>query len=223
MNTRPYILIFPLLWMFLIAPVYANDEWQLVDQYEGIDLYKKIEEAGDNLPFRAVAKLPIAYQEIVMVLIDSEAKYLWAPKLKSTIVHSEITSNEFEFSEYYSTPWPFSDRQFLLLGKVKYNQNHILFTAQNSPNTELASDNHVLVDIKTLTIKIVPLIPDTTRLEFTFSGNMGGWIPDFVQTIIQKKWPVRFIQSLEKRIESGVSLTTPRYNGLIKKSYFPEN
>ena len=55
---------------------------------------------------------------VLKVLRDFDHKHLWAPKLKSVKIHQKINENEFIFSEYYKTPWPATDREFLLKGTL---------------------------------------------------------------------------------------------------------
>ena len=200
----------------------GTDKWVQIDTVEGVTLFRFLEESDDLLPFKAIAKLNIPYQKIVMALVDAEHKNTWAPKLKSITVHKELSTNRFEYSEYYTTPWPFDDREFLLMGTVEYQNDRILFTAINSTNKHLADQDHLLANAKILEVALVPLSPDTTQVEFTFSGDLGGWIPTFVKNIIQKKWPIRFIQALQTHIKQSPSLETPRYLALQKTVFsFP--
>lgn len=194
----------------------STNTWEQIDTVGGVALFRSLEESDDLLPFKAIAKLNIPYQKIVMALVDAEHKNSWAPKLKFTTIHKEISTNHFEYSEYYTTPWPFYDREFLLLGTVEYMNNRILFTAQNSTNKNLADENHLLANVKVMEIAITPLSSDTTEVEFTFSGDLGGYIPAFVKNIIQKKWPIRFIQAMESYIQNTSTLETPRYLSLHK-------
>lgn len=192
------------------------ENWEYLTNYDGVDLYRSVEDDGTLLPFKAVAELEIPYEKIVMALVDAEHKDSWAPKLKSTQMHAGISSNSFEYSEYYETPWPFMDREFLLAGTVSYLKDQVVFSAANSKNIHLADQNHLRANIRLLEFAIIPLTETRTRVSFTFSGDLGGWIPSFVKTIIQKKWPVRFIQSLERYIIQADTLETSRYK-LLKK------
>ena len=194
----------------------GTNKWEQIDTVEGVTLFRSLEESDDLLPFKAIAKLNIPYQNIVMALVDAEHKNTWAPKLKSITIHKELSTNRFEYSEYYTTPWPFYDREFLLMGTVEYQKDRILFTARNSPNKHLADQDHLLANAKILEVVIIPLSPDTTQVEFTFSGDLGGWIPTFVKNIIQKKWPIRFIQAMQTHIKQSPNLETPRYLALQK-------
>lgn len=182
-------------------------------------MYRSQKEIEGFLPFKATAVLNVPYQKVVMALVDVERKNNWAPKLKSTTVHNEKSANSFEYSEYYTTPWPYKDREFLLLGTVEYIRDRILFSAVNSENKPLADNSHLLVNIEKLEFAIIPLSENTTRVSFTFSGDLGGWIPPFVRAIIQKKWPVRFIQSLQKTINKNEVVETVRYQSLNRADF----
>ena len=201
---------------FLSEGFCSTDKWEQIDTIEGVALFRSLEESDTLLPFKATAKLNVPYQKIVMALVDAEHKNDWAPKLKYTTIHNEISNNHFEYSEYYTTPWPFHDREFLLLGTVEYQNDRILFSAENSLNKDLADTTHLLANVKVMEVAIIPLSSDTTRVEFTFSGDLGGWIPTFVKNIIQKKWPIRFIQAMQGYIQKSPDLETPRYLSLKK-------
>lgn len=203
--------------MSYLPSAYAVDaRWHFIDTFEGVNLYRAQENKEGLLPFKATAELDIPYQQIVKTLVDTEKKQQWAPKLKSTTIHNQFSANRFEYSEYYTTPWPFEDREFLLMGTVTYEKDQILFSGVNSKNKALAADDHTLANVEILEFAIFPLDAQRSRVEFTFSGDMGGWIPDFVKTIIQKKWPVRFIQALQSYINENPSLDTLRYKNLEK-------
>ncbi|MCK9175900.1 MAG: START domain-containing protein [Desulforhopalus sp.] len=194
----------------------SADTWEKIDTIEGVTLFRSLQKSETLLPFKAVATLNVPYQKIVMALVDAEHKKRWAPKLKYVTLHNKISTSSFQYSEYYTTPWPFYDREFLLLGQVEYKKDRVLFSARNSPDKTLADKKHLLANVKVMEFAIIPLSPDTTRVEFTFSGDLGGWIPDFVKNIIQKKWPVRFIQAMQSYIQKTPNLETPRYLSLQK-------
>lgn len=190
--------------------------WQYLENNEGVALFRAISETEELLPFKAVAELEVPYESLVMALVDAERKPSWAPKLKNTRLHNTIAPNTFEYSEYYTTPWPFKDREFLLHGNVVYEEDRVVFSAVDSENISLATKDHIKANIRVLTFVIKPLTQSRTRVEFTFSGDMGGWIPEFVKTIIQKRWPVRFILALRNYVAENEDLETLRYQSLNK-------
>ena len=196
---------------------YCSDgQWQEIGNKEGITLYRSVNETDGLLPFKAIAELDVPYDKIIMALVDVERKPDWAPKLKAIAIHSQITTNRIEYSEYYKTPWPFKDREFLLIGTVIYEHDHVVFSAVNSENKSLAKKDHLTANIQELSFIVTPISETRTKVAFAFSGDLGGWIPAFVKTIIQKRWPVRFIQALRNYVADNDRLETLRYRSLDK-------
>ena len=184
------LLVFFCVGTIVVPPAHGFDgKWQFVTNYEGVDLHRARGAKKGFLPFRATAELNIPFQQIVQALVDAEQKQTWAPKLKFTTLHSQSSATSFEYSEYYTTPWPFEDREFLLKGTVTYEKDFVFFSAVNLANKHLADANHTLVNVEVLEFAIIPLAETRSRVEFTFSGDLGGWIPGFVKTIIQKNGP----------------------------------
>nr|WP_320114887.1 hypothetical protein [uncultured Desulfuromonas sp.] len=205
---------------FLLTPqiVAAGQQqgWVYESTDEGVALYHQQDAPEGLLPFKAVAELDIAAEQIVLALLDAEQKPLWAPKLKGTTVHATEAANCFQYSEYYTTPWPFKDREFLLLGTIVRQGNETVFSAIDAPDRHFRDEGHVQANIHELTFAVIPVSPKRTRVEFTFSGDLGGWIPDFVQEIIQKRWPVRFIQALQAYLQDNSLIESERYRRLQK-------
>nr|WP_320048987.1 START domain-containing protein [uncultured Desulfuromonas sp.] len=194
-----------------LAAADSDPQWVYESTDEGVALYHQRDVAEGLLPFKAIAELDVASEQVVLALLNAEQKPLWAPKLKGTTVHATLAANCFQYSEYYTTPWPFKDREFLLLGTIVRQGDGIVFTAVDAPDRHFRDDTHVQANIHELTFAIIPLTANRTRVEFTFSGDLGGWIPDFVQEIIQKRWPVRFIQALQAYLQNNTLSENERY------------
>ena len=197
--------------------VAAEILWKHVATEQGVELYSSTEKVGDQLPFKAITIIEAPYERIVMSLVDHEKKTSWAPKLKSARVHHRLGANRFAYSEYYEAPWPFHDREFLLDGTIEYRDNSVFFEAANLEDISLAADNHVRVDVEVMELQVSPHSPTSSRLVFTFSGNMGGWIPEFVKKIITRKWPIRFLQAFENHLLVAEVRETEMYRSLSKK------
>ena len=93
--------------------------WLYVEKVDGVELYQSQEKTDGLIPFKAVAELDIPFDKVLMALVNTEKKHAWAPKLKKVKIHNELSVDRYEFSEYYKTPWPFYDREFLLLGTIR--------------------------------------------------------------------------------------------------------
>ena len=197
---KVYWLLLSLIWSNL---AWSSFEWEKFYSEEGIELYRASKLESGIIPFKATATIDASLNKILMHLLDPKGRPSWAPKLDFIEIHEQISSHEFIFSEYYKTPWPAIDRQFLLRGKVDYkSKGHVLLTGRNALEERFISKDHILCDVKFLDFELKALNQSRTNLSFTFLGDMNGWMPIWLINLIQRKWPLRFIKGLKSVLVS---------------------
>lgn len=177
-------------------------DWVEVYQEDNITV-KTIGEAEGVMPFKAEAIIKHSLPKVVAALKDYQNKHRWSPKLKSVKLHSEKKKEEtYIFSEFYKTPWPASDREFLLEGSIKNIKKGVVsFEASSVDRPKLIDRDHVQAQVHKLNVLLEELDKGATRITFEFYGDLGGWIPTWLMNVIQKKWPLRFIQGLDLYIK----------------------
>lgn len=179
----------------------ARAEWTHILDEDGISVYSGEISTDGIIPFKANGIVNASIKDVTKILKDYEKKNQWSPKLKSVKMHEILPEEKYIFSEYYKTPWPAADREFLLSGGIKYiNQNQILFYAQSIKHNK-KRDDHIQADVKFLNVELTSVAKDKTKIDFTFHGDMKGWMPVWLINLIQKKWPLRFIQGLRKQVK----------------------
>lgn len=192
-----------------------TDDWQKFHEEEGITLYRSQENESGLIPFRASGVFEGNIEDYLKVLLHHSEKSKWAPKLKRVALHKQISPNSFIFSEYYKTPWPATDREFLLRGEVVFAGNkHIRLIANNAKDLSFSDKDHIRCDVKLLNLDLKAVSSNKTSITFEFYGDMMGWMPVWLINIIQKKWPMRFLKGLSSQVESGKVYPTKEYLGL---------
>ena len=179
-------------------------EWEKFHQEQEIALYRAPKSAEGLIPFKAEATFKGNIEHFLMALLYYPDKPKWAPKLKKVVVHKRLGRNRFVFSEYYKTPWPATDREFLLEGNIlvegtKEKRIYKLI-AHNSKELSFARDGHIVCDVSLLNLTLESVSPEQTFIRFEFLGDMKGWMPTWLINIIQKKWPLRFLQGLKSYV-----------------------
>ena len=180
----------------------APTNWKPLFEKDGVKVFKGKLKGEAVIPFKALAVLSGPLEDVVSVLLDFPKKHLWSPKLKSVKTH--LKTNDFHsiFSEYYQTPWPASDREFLLEAKMEIKSpNVVKLFARSSSQKKLSHPDHVLAQVNNLDLVLTRLTANKTAIEFTFMGDLKGWIPVWITNLIQKRWPYKFIKGLDKRIK----------------------
>lgn len=179
---------------------FAKDQsWKEVFKKDGITIYGGKKVAG-LIPFKAVGQINHPIKDLVGLLNDYKSKHEWAPKLKKVTMHKQLGADHYIFSEYYKTPWPAYDREFLLEGKLIQQGNQYIFDAKSTQDMSFADSSYVQADVRKLTLILTAVDSTKTHISFEFFGDIKGWIPHWLVNIIQKKWPYRFIQAMDKRL-----------------------
>jgi uncharacterized membrane protein len=173
-------------------------EWKKILEEDTISVYSEQEAVG-VIPFKAIGIVDANIDIVYQVLIDHKNKHLWSPKLKSVKVHKKLNNNIIYFSEYYKTPWPAVDREFLLKGQITKTKNKVILSARSIEDNTLDNSDYIQARVETLHLELIPVGKSKTKVIFEFFGDFQGWMPIWLTNLIQKKWPLRFIQGLRKR------------------------
>lgn len=177
------------------------EEWELLVEKNGIQVYGAKETSDGLIPFRTKATLNHPFERVLTVLLDADRKPEWSPKLKSTTVHKKLSPTKYILSEYYNTPWPATDREFLMLGELYPENDKFTLTATTHIDPKLADKSHIQVDIQKLVVTIERINDTQTAFEFIFLGDMKGWMPSWLVNLIQKQWPFKFVKRLNSQLE----------------------
>lgn len=175
-------------------------EWELLDTEGGITLYKGPDDGKGTLPFRAVATIDVPLRTVVMVMVDAGRKPEWSPKLASVTIIRTVSPTAYVFQERYAPPWPADDRLFNLRGTVtSTGTGRIVFAAENANDGSLDIDGCITCDVRFLEVAVREVSARRCEVEFTFLGHLGGFIPDWLNNILQKKWPRKFLRGLARQ------------------------
>lgn len=188
--------------------LFASTNWIQVVEEEGVKVFTR--ELDDQiLPFRAEAKINHNIEIVLKALINDKDKPNWAPKLKRVKIHSRSHNGQV-FSEYYKTPWPAIDREFLLKGNFESitNQNKSSYklyahsVSEENLKKRWERKEYIQADVKKIEITLTELSKKDTQMTFEFHGDLKGWMPVWLMNLIQKKWPLRFIQGLRSFLDN---------------------
>ena len=199
------LLVFSLFTSITFASLQSNNSWNLILDKDNIKIFTK-DTNNQSMPFKATTIIDGNIEDIANIISNHKEKHLWAPKLKTVQIHEINKNGVYIFSEFYSTPWPASDRQFLLKGKIRRQKGVIIFRAKSIDKKEFIEEDHVVAKIKEITLSLKNIEDQKTKMEFIFNGDMNGWLPRWLKRLIQKRWPYKFIESLKTQLETAQSI-----------------
>lgn len=190
---------------FVIKTSLAVDlNWKADGDYEGVKIYTSENYAKNGLlPFKGVLEYNLPAEKVVIAVMDPSKKHFWAEKLKSVQMHKIIRPGHFLYSEFYRAPWPLTDRQFLVEGKVWREGKKTIFKGVSVDNKKYFNKDHIVAHMKALQLEVIPVSENRTRLELSFICDPKGYIPNWVVNMVQRKWPATFLQQLVKYASSS--------------------
>lgn len=180
--------------MLGIAFAEAAQKWELLYDTNGVKTWQGSKREGLR-SFRSEAVLDFPKAEVLKVLNDLEGRAKWAPKVLSVKVE-KFEGDTCFFREKYTTPWPAKDREFLLKGIISHSGDTTFLRAQTDSNFMKLSECCEQAFAHNLEITLIKLNENQTFFRFDFSGDLRGWLPNWLVNLIQRKWPLRFTQGL---------------------------
>lgn len=192
-------------------------EWIEHTNKKRIQVYvpKNFKHPSGLVPVRFKAILDYPLSKVLTVLADNTRKKEWVPKLTSSKVIEEVSESDVIVYYRYSTPWPFSDRDFLINSSVHYNaQTKTLNVLMKSidDHKDLKDGDCCVRGYSHDGYTILKFIDkNKTEIEMAFLNEFGGFIPNFVINLVQKKWPYKFMGNLRLQLKKSNIITNPKF------------
>jgi hypothetical protein len=188
------------------------DFWTYQLNEDGIEVARGPLNSDGLNPFKAEAKLLHKMEDVISAILDLKHRPRWVPKMDTVTHVSPIGELEYHFIERYKTPWPAKDREFLLRGKtIIVSENHTKLLAESDSKNLNLSSTHIEAFIKRMEISVHKIKVNETLVVFKMEADLGGWLPKWLTNLIQKKWPLRFIQGLKKTLREKTYQDSPYY------------
>lgn len=195
----------------------SDFKWKVASKKNGMTIFKAEKHESGLVPIKVETVFPYQPSRVLAVIADTDRKTEWVPDLR--FVKSIAGTSEYDKTEYsiYDSPWPFSDRSFLVRIQSIINKK----------------EKSLTIKLNSVESKDVPLNSDLIR-GFTYNGDVilkndgngkayfqvmfltdfKGSIPKWIVNMVQLGWPKKMIKRLKKQIEREDIIVPKRYKYL---------
>ncbi|MFT6069033.1 MAG: hypothetical protein ACJAT2_003676 [Bacteriovoracaceae bacterium] len=203
---RAYLIT--LLLIFTSTKVFAisGDDfvWKIANKRNGITVFKAEEHESGLVPIKVETILPFPPSRVLSVIADTSRKQEWVPDLM--IVETVKKIDEYDKIEYsvYDSPWPFSDRSFLVhIKSIAYVKEKKLVIKLNS--IELPEIPKKKEYVRGFTYNGDVILKNDGKgnsyFQVLFLTDFKGNIPKWIVNMVQLGWPKKMIKGLTKQIK----------------------
>ena len=182
-NNKRIIIILILMVLPVISG--ADDQWQLIDESDGITLYAREVSGHSEMQFKGVCMVNRSLASVISVLSDTASYPRWFFRCIEANKIPTKNPSEFHFMLYVAidTPWPFTDRDVLYKSEVKIDfasgKVVIHSIALETPLIPLKKQFVRITDSEQQWI-LERIAVDRTRITFINRTNAAGPFANFI-------------------------------------------
>lgn len=191
--------------------------WKVASKKNGITIFKADKHESGLVPIKVETIFPYKPSRVLAVIADTDRKREWVPDLR--FVRSIAGTSEYDKTEFsiYNSPWPFSDRSFLVrIQSIKNKKDKSLIIKLNSVESIDVPINPKFVRGYTYNGDVI-LRNDgkgNAYFQVMFLTDFKGSIPKWIVNMVQLGWPKKMIKRLKKQIERDDIIVPERYKYL---------
>ncbi|QHS59003.1 START domain-containing protein [Chitinophaga agri] len=182
---------------------YAQTNWTLKHNKDGIQIYTKTIENSDYKGIKVKCSLPATLTEFTAVIMDVNTAGEWLYATKSSTLLKQVSPAEVYYYSEVGLPWPLSNRDFICHLTASQDPRTKVVTIDGPvvPDYMPAKDGIVRVTQSSGKWIITPAGPNMVNIEYTLEANPGGSLPAWLVNLFVTKGPMESFKKLKVQVD----------------------
>ncbi|WP_210448663.1 START domain-containing protein [Vibrio crassostreae] len=187
--------------------VLASDtnEWKLVRDKQGIEVYNRKIEGNDFKEFRAEADIQANLTSIIALFTDTSVGTQWVENIDKMEEIERFSEAHTVTKTYTKAPWPVSDREAIVENFIEQDPDTltVMITQHGRPNYQPNEDKRI-VRVAHLESRwiLTPLDNNTTHISYQVLSDPGGSIPSWLINMVAVSQPYKTLLGLSEMLDS---------------------
>ncbi|MCF0041114.1 START domain-containing protein [Dyadobacter fanqingshengii] len=193
------------LFSLIIANAFAQRDWKLVTESEGIRVFSQSVPGSRINALRVECEVKASAGELVAMLLDVKAAEAWVFHTKSCDLLKKVSPSELYYYSEVSMPWPLSNRDFVAHIRVSQDKLTKIVTVDAPAVPGFVAHKEGIVRIshsKGIWI-IKPLSKDKINIVYTLQVDPGGDIPAWVVNTFSAQGPLHSFRKMKQELQAG--------------------
>ncbi|MGR4999129.1 START domain-containing protein [Vibrio celticus] len=189
--------------------VLASDvnEWKLVRNKKGIEVYNRKIEGNDFKEFRAEADIQANLTSIIALFTDTSVGTQWVENIDEMEEIEHFSEVHTVTKTYTKAPWPVSDREAIVENFIEQDPDAltVMITQHGRPHYQPNNDKRI-VRVAHLESRwiLTPLDNNTTHISYQVLSDPGGSIPSWLINMVAVSQPYKTLLGLSEMLDSHV-------------------
>lgn len=213
------------LWMGLLlcsVPTVAeakNDygKWVLVKKTKTVKIYQMRMKKSAILAMRGDAILNAPLSKVVYLLEDIAHRKQWIDRLKNVKILQDTPPYKRVMYSHFTLPWPMAHRDFVYDTVLKLDEKNkrVLYFSKSIKHPKAPKTPGVRAVLAHNVYILEPYDKGRkTKARIEIHGDPKGWLPAWIVNIVQKSWPIKTMDGMQKELKKGWI----KHHPLIKKA-----
>lgn len=182
----------------------AANGWKVEIKKKGLTVFSREVDDSDIVGIKAEGVINASIEAVLANLRTVEGSEKWTPSVARKVTIRNISDLEAVTYTLNSMPWPVWDREMILHNVLKIDyEKKLLFVMSKSVHEEYKNfpraKKAVMAQMDYSNIGFRPIGKDKCYVELTAFVDAKGEIPAWMVNFFQKKWPLKFLKSIERQ------------------------
>ena len=190
---------------FSVLASNAN-EWKLVRNKKGIEVYNRKIEGNDFKEFRAEADIQANLTSIIALFTDTSVGTQWVENIDKMEEIEHFSKAHTVTKTYTKAPWPVSDREAIVENFIEQDPDTltVMISQHGRPNYQPNDDKRIIrvAHLESRWI-LTPLDNNTTHISYQVLSDPGGSIPSWLINMVAVSQPYKTLLGMSEMLDSG--------------------
>ncbi len=190
-----------------------SNDWKLVKNPCGINVYVQKQCNIDIKKVKVVAKANANLSEVVSVIKDAENHKNWVFLNKEAFFVEETDDFNWKYYGQIDSPWPVSNRDFITNVKLVQDTSDFTITisSKSAPDFLPEKDGFVRIPYIDSRWTIYPINTDSVEISFELAADIGGKVPAWLVNLAVTKGPLLTMRGLLGELNEDRKNEIPDY------------
>ena len=184
--------------------VFAQGDWKLEKDADGIAVYTKMRENSNFKELKAVTNFKTSLTSLIALLSDVPSQQIWMYKCKEARILKTINSSELYYYSLTKTPWPLNYRDVVVHFKVVQDPKTkvTVVTSENTPGFLPEIPTYVRTPYLSSTWVFTPKPNGTVDGTYHLKLNPGGVIPAWILNLAIVEGPYTTVVKMKEVVKN---------------------